>query len=81
MDNNKPIDYTPLPVEEEYQYLPPKPSADEDRYEPSEIGSEFYDPTPSEYQDDIDYQAGTYDDDYVEIEIEEILEFFTDVIQ
>jgi len=53
-NQEKPTNDTPFPVEQEWQVHIPKPSANEDEYDPSEMGSDFYSPTPSEFQDDMD---------------------------
>lgn len=89
--NSLPVEHTPDPVYNESSYNVPKPSANEDEYE-SSVTSTDYSPTPSEFQDDIDYVSGKYDDYDSDIDITELIEYsydnfresleiFSDVVQ
>jgi hypothetical protein len=60
--DSKLTDHIPLPVDDDYKYEIPKPLTDSDSEEASNWASEYYSPTPYEYQDDVDYEAGKYDD-------------------
>ena len=79
MSEQKPINDTPFSVEDECQVEIPKPSANEDKYDPSEMGSDFYSPTPSEYQEDVDWMAGNTSD-YEDVDFFDILDIFCDIV-
>jgi len=78
-NQEKPTNDTPFPVEQEWQVHIPKPSANEDEYDPSEMGSDFYSPTPSEFKDDMDWMAGNTSD-YEDLDFFDILDIFCDIV-